>query len=70
MVQPVAVTLTKVSAELPRSRSTTCPPRCGCDGSDTSPEIVCDPVPLPIEWTQSPRTSAPCVLRSETLLDA
>src|SRR5688572_32627304 len=32
MVQPVAVTLTKVSAELPRSTSTIGPPRCGCDG--------------------------------------
>ena len=45
--------LTNVSAVLPRSMSTTWPPRCGCDGSTTSPEIVCDPVPVVIECTQS-----------------
>ena len=62
------VGLTNVSAALPRSISTSAPPRCGCDGNTTSLEMVCDPM-LAVEWMQSPRTSPPCVLSSETLVD-
>ena len=48
---------------------TICPPRCGCDGSDTSPEIVVDPVPVVIVRTQLARASEPDNVSSEMLLD-